>query len=202
MPQLDYFDQLYANNPDPWHYQTRWYEHRKRAISLGVLPQANYPTAIELGCSNGVFSESLAERCKYLLCLDGNDTAVNLAKQRLKNLAQIEVKQAMIPQDLPKQTFDLIVIGEMLYYLSHTDIQAVIHWVKTQLNPQGTLLCCHWRYPIDGFGENGETVHRLLRQQFSETGGFFNQVSLNDRDFLLDVWQKNSDSVAQQEGLI
>lgn len=202
MPQFDYFDQLYTNNPDPWHYQTRWYEQRKRAISLAVLPNPHYAIAIELGCSNGVFSESLAKRCDSLLCLDGNDKAVSLAKQRLNNLPHVTVQQAMIPQDLPQQSFDLIVIGEILYYLTESEIQAVITWVKRQLSENGTLLCCHWRYPIDGFEQNGVTVHQLLPAKFNKNSGFFSQVALDDADFLLNIWQKNPKSVAQQEGLI
>ena len=35
----DYFDQLYQDNDDPWHYQQRWYEQRKRQLCLAALPQ-------------------------------------------------------------------------------------------------------------------------------------------------------------------
>lgn len=203
MAQLDYFDALYANNADPWCYQTRWYEQRKRAISIAVLPQSCYSTAIELGCGNGIFSEQLSQRCSQLLCLDGNSQAVNLAQQRLKNLSHICVKQAKLPQELPHQNFDLIVISEILYYLNQNEIQTVIEWVRTTLKPYGTLLCCHWRYPIGGFEQTGETVHRLLQATFDHSSSeFLSQVRLHDADFVLDVWQKNLKTVAQQEGLI
>lgn len=202
MTKLDYFDTLYHDNADPWHYQTRWYEQRKRAISLAVLPHAHYATAIELGCSNGVFSEQLAKRCDTLLCLDGNAQAVALAKHRLAKSPHVSVTQAIIPQALPVQQFDLIVIGEILYYLTLPQINAVIDWVKNALTPNGTLLCCHWRYPIDGFEMTGESVHQVLGQAFNANNGFFEQVALHDSDFLLHVWQKNPKSVAQQEGLI
>lgn len=208
MSQLDYFDALYQGNSDPWHYQTRWYEKRKRAITLAVLPNLHYPSAIELGCSNGVFSQEIAPRCDLLLCLDGNHQAVTLAQQRLQTLSHVSVTQAKIPQDLPTQSFDLIIIGEILYYLTQAEIHAVIDWAKACLNINGTLLCCHWRYAIDGFAQNGNSVHHSLQAELNaHDSHFFEQVKLIDADFLLGVWQKIDDqttrpSVAQREGLI
>ena len=56
----EYFDALYAlNQGDPWHYEQRWYEQRKRQICLAVLPRLQFDSAIEIGCSNGIFSQEL-----------------------------------------------------------------------------------------------------------------------------------------------
>lgn len=222
-----YFDALYDCNNDPWQYQTRWYEKRKRDIGLAVLPQAQYRRSIELGCGNGVFSELLAERCQHLISLDGNEQAVQLARQRLTPLSHVDVIQGIIPHALSNlanltsltetdlsstsdldhhASFDLIVISEILYYLSPSDIDAVIAWAKQYLTPNGTLLCCHWRHPIDGFVMNGNTVHQRLDEAFSSANGqkdlFTHQTKMTDADFLLDVWQRSTDSVAMQENLV
>ncbi|MGM8885645.1 class I SAM-dependent DNA methyltransferase [Psychrobacter sp. 1U2] len=205
-----YFDALYNDNSDPWQYQTRWYEKRKRDICLAILPQANYVNAIELGCGNGVFSELLAERCLSLLSIDGNQKAVELAKQRLANDSSIKVIQGVIPQALAdgltdnNQTYDLIVISEILYYLPLTDIDRVITWIKQSLATGGTLLCCHWRYNIDGFEMTGETVHYRLQQAFNKENklAFTHQSQIVDSDFLLDVWQRSAQTIAMQEELI
>lgn len=231
-PQSDtysetYFDALYSDNSDPWQYQTRWYEKRKREMSLAVLPQAEYDNAIELGCGNGVFSELLARRCQALLSIDGNAQAVQLAKQRLGESSHVRVLQEVIPHVLlglddallqayplsdgtlvHKPPFDLIIISEILYYLLPTDIDTVITWIKQNLAVGGTLLCCHWRYAIDGFAMTGETVHQRLQQAFNVTGNkmdhpvFIHQSQIVDSDFLLDVWQFSTKSVAMQENLI
>ncbi|SNT69632.1 class I SAM-dependent DNA methyltransferase [Psychrobacter sp. LV10R520-6] len=247
-----YFDALYSDNTDPWQYQTRWYEKRKRDICLAVLPQAQYDNAIELGCGNGVFSELLARRCKALVSTDGNNKAVQLAKQRLAGLPHVRVIQGAIPNALltlkealltayplsdnpfskkpladepfankslaNKPPFDLIVISEILYYLSPNDINTVIAWIGQNLAIGGTLLCCHWRYAIDGFAMTGETVHQRLHQAFSlannanNEGGhpvafnhptaFSHQSKIVDTNFLLDVWQNAPNSVAMQENLV
>lgn len=214
-----YFDALYTDNADPWHYQTRWYEQRKRNICLAVLPQAQYKNAIELGCGNGIFSELLTQRCQNLLSIDGNSNAVQLAKERLAALPQGKVIQGIIPDILlslensftstesflNQSGFDLIVISEILYYLSATDIDTVITWIKQNLAIDGTLLCCHWRYAIDGFVMTGETVHQRLHQAFNVANDsitFNHQSQIIDSDFLLDIWQQGVKSVASQENLI
>ena len=224
-----YFDALYHNNTDPWQYQTRWYEKRKRDICLAVLPQQHYNNAIELGCGNGVFTELLAHRCHTQVSIDGNAHAVRLAKQRVAALRHVRVLQGVIPNvlwNLPsaliqanplssdtlasKPVFDLIVISEILYYLSLEDIDIVIDWIKKHLAPNGTLLCCHWRYAIDGFKMNGELVHQRLQQAFDKVANhnedyqapFHHQTKISDSDFLLDVWQRTSASIARQENLI
>jgi len=232
-----YFDVLYSDNSDPWQYQTRWYEQRKRDMCLAVLPQAHYSNAIELGCGNGVFSELLAQRCQALLIIDGNNKAVQLASQRLVDIPHAKVIQGIIPDvllnltevleqtypssELPKSSltttppFDLIIISEILYYLSPEDIDTVIAWIGQNLAKGGSLLCCHWRYPIEGFAMTGETVHQRFYKAFNRANEvntanaasskpmtFTQQSQTVDSDFLLDVWQNSSKSVAMQESLV
>ena len=222
-----YFDALYNDNTDPWQYQTRWYEKRKRDICLAILPQSQYNNAIELGCGNGVLSELLAQRCQALVSIDGNQRAVQLAKERLAELSHVKVIQGVVPNrllnlkeaiieasplsnDTPtiEPAFDLIVISEILYYLSPNDIDTVIAWTQQNLVIGGTLLCCHWRYAIDGFAMTGETVHQRLHHAFNFANNEKHQVAFNhqsqviDNDFLLDIWQRSPSSVAMQENLI
>lgn len=217
-----YFDTLYNDNTDPWLYQTRWYEKRKRDICLSILPQSHYNHALELGCGNGVFSELLAPRCQTLVSIDGHHQAVQLAKARLADLPYAKVIQGVIPHalfnlknaiietyplsdDTPTMgpPFDLIIISEILYYLSPNDIDTVIAWTQQNLAIGGTLLCCHWRYDIDGFAMTGETVHQRLHIAFEKDQIEFNhQSKMVDSDFLLDIWQRSSKSVAAQENLL
>src|SRR6202012_892716 len=51
-----YFDAMYAAAPDPWGFEERWYEQRKNAISLALLPDRRYRAAFEPGCSIGVLT--------------------------------------------------------------------------------------------------------------------------------------------------
>ncbi|NYS43147.1 SAM-dependent methyltransferase, partial [Pseudomonas syringae pv. actinidiae] len=63
-----YFDELFRNNDDPWAFKKRWYERRKRALTLAALPRERYRAIFEPGCANGELSADLAERCDTLVC--------------------------------------------------------------------------------------------------------------------------------------
>jgi hypothetical protein len=51
-----YFSDRYAASADPWGLAERWYESRKYALSLALLPRERYRAAFEPGCSIGVLS--------------------------------------------------------------------------------------------------------------------------------------------------
>ena len=55
-----YFERMYATSADPWQLQARWYERRKYAITLALLPYPRYRHAFEPGCSISVLTEMLS----------------------------------------------------------------------------------------------------------------------------------------------
>ena len=61
---------MYTESADPWQLQTRWYERRKYAITLALLPYARYRHAFEPGCSVGVLTEHLVHRCDHVTATD------------------------------------------------------------------------------------------------------------------------------------
>ena len=196
--QQEYFDRLYRiNQGDPWHYEQRWYEQRKRQICLAILPQPSFDSAIEIGCSNGVFAQELAQRSKELVCLDAHATAVEMARQRLRSYGHVNVQQGIIPLDLPKRKFQLIVVSEILYYLDPHSLEQVLQWLHEALDAGGCLLACHWRAPIVDFHFNGDVIHAYLKENLQ-----YRQVlHLEEADFLVDLWVNAAQSVAEQEGL-
>jgi hypothetical protein len=66
------------------------------------------------------------------------------------------------------------------------------------MGAQGQVLCCHWRYPIEGFSFTGTDIHRILKQQFT----LHHYLNLNDPDFIVDLWSKENTTLAFKEGLI
>ena len=78
-----YFDALYEACDDPWGFRNRWYERRKRLLTMALLPRERYRRAFEPGCANGELSAQLAARCDSLLATDLNETAVRLASERV-----------------------------------------------------------------------------------------------------------------------
>lgn len=192
-----YFEELYRTNNDPWGYDYHWYEARKRQICLALLTRPHYQNVLEIGCSNGHLSVHLAKRAAYLLCIDVSEHAVHLATQRLQSFEHVTVENRKIPEELYEQKFDLIVISEVAYYLTCDELDEFIKKLKHALKPEGEILCCHWRHDIQDFELNAQQVHQSFQQYFP----FHHYLSLNDPDFMVDVWTVSTSSIAQREQL-
>jgi SAM-dependent methyltransferase len=180
---LTYFEELYAAEPDPWSFETRWYEHRKHALSVAALPRPKYERALELACANGRLTELLAPRCGDLLAVDGIAAPVQRARERLAGFTQVRVEQRQLPQWWPEGKFDLIVVSELLYYFDEDDLARVLALLGASLEPEGTLLAVHWRRVVAEYPLTGDTVHESLRAQ--ESLGLL--AHHEEEDFLLDV---------------
>ncbi len=187
MSDVAYFNALYEKD-DPFHYRTRWYEQRKRA-------RERFTRGWELGCSNGVLTAALAERCDQLLATDLSDGAVAAARAMTRRHAHVTIKQARHPQDWPAGTFDLIVLGEMGYYLSQEEMRHTAAQVVRSLTPQGIVIACHWRVPFEQARCSAAFVHAQLDE------GLPRVFSYRDQDMLLEGWSADTTSVAEREGL-
>ncbi len=192
-----YFDQLFADNDDPWAFRQRWYERRKRALTLAMLTRPRYASIFEPGCANGELSAELAPRCERLLCCDTASAAVALARGRLLGFAHAQVQQSRLPEQWPQGQFELIVLSELCYYLDADDLGALIDRALTSLAPNGQVLACHWRPPIDGCPQTAEQVHALLHERLAMPLA----ARHHEHDFLLDLWSRDATSVATLEGL-
>ena len=192
------FDRLFDASEDPWGFRTRWYEARKRAITLAALPAVQYHAAYEPGCANGELAAALASRCTQLRVSDGSQAAVQLSQTRLAEFAHVQVAQEWLPEDWPHQTFDLIVLSELGFYLNEAAVVGIATCVKQSLGDAGTVLACHWRHPVAGFELHGDAVHAILQRQLDLP----RLVHHEERDFVLDIWSPDARSVAQREGFI
>ena len=196
-----YFDKLYDRFDDPWKFTERWYEKRKRALTLAALPAERYGSALELGCSIGVLTEQLATRVDSLLAVDVSSAAVERARERLAASgvgAGVRIEQRDIGTDFPPGTFDLIVLSEVGYYFDRERLSGLLDRIEARLGSSGTLVLCHWRHPVSDYPLRGDDVHAAVAER-----GTLQRVSSHiEADFLLDVYTRDGKSVAQVEGLV
>lgn len=158
----DYFHGMYDASPDPWGFTDRWYEERKRALTLAALPARRYATAFEPGCSIGVLTEGLAARCDDLLAADVSPVALASATARLSGASQVRFELRAMPQDWPAGRFDLVVLSELLYYLGEDDLRTVAGRAVEAVAPGGTLLSVHWRHPVRDYPQTGDAVQQAV----------------------------------------
>ena len=193
----EFFDATYDRHDDPWGYTDRWYEERKRALTLAALPEARYERVLEVGCSIGVLTAQLAERTDHLLAVDVSAEAAERARARTADLPHVQVEVADVADVVPPGPFDLVVLSEVGYYFSRPTLERVLAALRARLVPGGTLLACHWRHPVEAYPLTGDEVHRVLRR----TTDLALLAEHREADLLLDVYGDDPRSVAERTGL-
>lgn len=195
-----HFRDRYAASPDPYGLADRWYEARKYALTVALLPRKRYGTAFEPGCSIGVLTAKLAPRCGSLLACDAIAAAVASARARTAALPGVRVEQRTMPQDWPPGEFDLIVFSEFLYYFGDDDLDQVLRLGISALRPNGQLLAVHWRHPAPDHPRTGDETHQVLAGH----AGLARLAGYRDPDFAAEVYaHADGDlrSVAQADGI-
>lgn len=181
-----YFEGQYRSNPDPWGFDTRWYEQRKYDLTMAALPDPRYRRAQEPGCANGTLTERLAQRCDELLACELIDTAAANARTRLARYPHVTVDTQALPEWQPAGTGDLIVWSEVAYYLTPVGFDLAIRNVERWLQPGGVLVAVHYTGTTN-YPRSGDDTHEHI-----DTVAFLDRVThLRDPEFRLDVWRRS-----------
>ena len=190
-----HFDDLYERHDDPWGFESRWYEARKRAIVLASLPQKKYRFALELGSSTGLLTEALADRCYNVLAIDIAEAAVDRARERIPSNAHVE--QRDMTTNFPHGDYDLVVLSEVGYYFTSEVLDQLLADIEASLSPDGVIVACHWRHPVEGYLLSGDEVHERLAER-----DLARLLRHEEEDFVLEAYSRISDSVARRDGLL
>ena len=190
------FDAMFDDDDDPWGFETSWYEARKRALTLAVLGRERYGSVLDIGCSTGVLTAELAARADHVTAVDASAAALRRAGTRLRDHAHVELVHGSTGSDLPRTTYDLVVLSEVGYFLTGAELLALLRWVRGVLAPDGEVLLCHWLRPTSDVPLDGPLVHRQARSALDLPLA----ASYADDDLLLDLWTA-SDSAAVREGI-
>jgi SAM-dependent methyltransferase len=157
-----YFDNLYNGDPDPWKFETSEYEANKYAATLAALPKQHYRSAFEIGCSIGVLTAKLANRCDRLLSVDLSEPALNRAIKRCESLPHVSLQLMGVPQEYPDETFDLTLVSEVGYYWCWEDLRKAQKLILSHLEPGGHLLLVHWTLYAKDYPLSGDEVHKAF----------------------------------------
>src|SRR5580700_9643780 len=131
----EYFDALYTADLAPWKFATSPYERGKYTITLNAMPKPHYRSALEVGCSIGVLTRSLASRCDAVVAIDVAQTPLVEAKRRCADLPGVRFEQMFVPEQWPDGAFDFILLSEVVYYLSREDVGSLAARVTRSLAP-------------------------------------------------------------------
>lgn len=182
--ERDYFEEMYAEDPDPWGFDREWYERRKHALTVACLPVERARRALEPGCANGTLTELLADRCDELVAFELLPHVVERAASRLAGRDHVTVVQASFPEFWPEGTGDLVVWSEIAYYLTDEGLEVAERGLRRWLEPGGHVVAVHYSGATN-YPRTAASVHAWL----DALDGFERRTELRDERFVLGVWQ-------------
>lgn len=178
-----YFERMYTADPDPWGFETRWYEKRKYALTVAMLPDEHYGDAFEPGCSIGVLTEALARRCDRVISTDITEAPLRRARER--GIPNATFRCESLHDGWPDGTFDLVVLSEMCYYFDPSDLPRLAASAVSATAPGGTVCVAHWRHHVADYPSTAEQVHTAFRA----ATGMSVVAQYHDADVLIDVFR-------------
>jgi cyclopropane fatty-acyl-phospholipid synthase-like methyltransferase len=179
----EYFDTLYAADLDPWKFATSPYERGKYTLTLDAMPQPRYRSALEVGCSIGVLTRSLASRCDAVVAIDAAQIPLAEARRRCADLPGVRFERMFVPDQWPDGAFDLILLSEVIYYLSRNDVGRLAARVTNSLAKGGSVILVHWtgltNYPLSGDEAAALFIERIGPACVVKRGNRYRQFRLD-----------------------
>lgn len=140
----DHFRRIYAAKPDPWGFASSAYEQAKYRQTLAALAGRRFRSGLEVGCSIGVLTRMLAEQCDQMLGIDLLEEPLQAARARCADLPSVSFAEMRVPDEWPDHHYDLIVLSEVLYFLTQADIARCADHVRRTTAPHATIALVNW----------------------------------------------------------
>lgn len=136
------FEHKYRTHGDYFGYRSDPEEQLKYARTLAAIKQwrAGSASALELGCSVGVFTAQLAREFARVAAVDIAQEALLLAEQQVGGAGDVAyVRADLLELDLGR-TFDVIVCAEVLMYVREADAAKLIATLERHLGAGGLIV--------------------------------------------------------------
>jgi SAM-dependent methyltransferase len=166
-----YFERIYAADEDPWDFATSRYERDKYAATIAMLKGRRFARAFEIGCSVGVLTALLAAEVDSLLAVDVSTRALEVARRRCAPFANVTVEQMNVPREFPGERFDFVMLSEVGYYWSASDLRIAIDRIAAAAKG-GMVELVHYLPKVDDYPLSGDEVHEtfLADSRFRSAG--------------------------------
>jgi SAM-dependent methyltransferase len=162
-----FFDSKYLERADPWGFSSDSYELDRYDVLVSHVDPSRHRHVFEPGCSIGVLTEMLGRLCTTVDAADLSERAVQLARQRCADLANVSIRVGdLLP--LPGAHYDLIMFSEVGYYRSVADLEPVVGELIGRVAPGGRLIAGHWIGTSPDHRSHGHDVHDLLSRMLTD----------------------------------
>ena len=158
---------------------------------MQALCRRHYAAVFEPGCSIGILTEQLARRADTVIATDVAPSAVRAAQRRCAHLPHVHIRCerlcAATLSSEPCGPFDLIVLSELGYYFSATDLATLAQALAARLTDDGELIAVHWLGHSADHQLHGDEVHEVL----AEALPLERMSGIRTPGFRIDSWMAN-----------
>lgn len=148
-PGAEHFETLYRGDNDPWGARDSAYEIEKRAALLEALGEERGESALEFGCGEGHISAALKDHFRTVAGFDLDPNIVARAQARHGEPGRVSFAVARMPGDFPDIRFDLLVLSEMLYFLTEPEIETLLSEACRHAKPDARLALVNYLGPTE-----------------------------------------------------
>ncbi|WP_174286691.1 class I SAM-dependent methyltransferase [Sphingomonas bacterium] len=161
---LDGFDAKFTDNADPWATFTDADEALKRSAILHAIGPGPMGRVLEVAAGNGSNSAAIAPRTLRLDATEATASGTALVARAIRfRGARARASQLSVPGRLPRDRYDIVVVAELLYYLSPIAMAQTARDVAAVLRPGGKLVLAHHRIDFPDFAQHAASIqHRFL----------------------------------------
>ncbi len=161
------FAAKFAGDDDPWRTFTARDEAVKRAAILHAIGHRPVGRVLELASGNGSNSAAIARMALRLDATEGTREGVDLTARAVAAWPRACASLLVLPGRPPRLVYDVIVIAEILYYLSAREMARVAREMAARLRGDGTIVLAHHRIDYYDFAQHAAGIHARF---LAETG--------------------------------
>ena len=136
------FERLYLESPDPWNYQSSDYERRKYeyVLACALKWRSANASALEVGCSVGVFSRMVADHFDRVTGIDVSKEALATASHNNRDVKNARFVHSHLQSFDADEQYDVIFCAEILYYIAEKDVEIVCRRFEKLLRARGIIV--------------------------------------------------------------
>jgi len=112
--------------------------------AVALIEDRHYGRCLDIGTGEGYYAEAVAPFCDEVIGIDISEVAIERARKRLASLPNVQLQAVGIRDFDFNQKFDLIILGDVLYYFGDKyfpeAFKGLLQQIAGVVTPDGRIL--------------------------------------------------------------
>lgn len=155
------FNAKFEADGDPWRTFDDPDERLKRRAILHAMGSGPWGRVLEIAAGNGSNSAAIVPRALRLDATEATQSGTALVAKTIRvRPKRARAIRLTVPTRLPRSRYDIVVIAELLYYLSPRAMRQTARDSASALGRRGRLVLAHHRTDFPDFAQHAADIQR------------------------------------------